>query len=63
MWQILKEEHKAIQIFKFCQQEKHSLTCCEAEPTARMATCGGLMMAVNSSMPNMPRLDMVKVPP
>lgn len=32
-------------------------------PTARIPTCGGLMMAVNSEMPNMPKLEMVKVPP
>ena len=28
-------------------------------PTAKMAVCGGLMMAVNSLIPNMPRLDML----
>ena len=32
-------------------------------PTARMAEPGGLMMAVNSSMPAVPRLLMVKVAP
>ena len=32
-------------------------------PTARMASWGALMMAVNSAMPNMPKLEMVKVPP
>ena len=32
-------------------------------PTARMAAWGALIMAVNSAMPNMPRLEMVKVPP
>ena len=33
------------------------------DPTAIMAHWGGLMIAVNSLMPNMPKLDMVKVPP
>merc|ERR1719394_588226 len=32
-------------------------------PTARMASWGALMMAVNSAIPNIPRLEMVKVPP
>ena len=32
-------------------------------PTARMHASGGLMMAVNSSMPNMPRFEIVKVLP
>src|SRR5437868_3914474 len=32
-------------------------------PTARMALSGGLMMAVNSSTSNIPRLEMVKVEP
>mmetsp|Transcript_1425 Transcript_1425/g.3501 ORF Transcript_1425/g.3501 Transcript_1425/m.3501 type:complete len:239 (+) Transcript_1425:132-848(+) len=32
-------------------------------PTARMHACGALMMAVNCLMPNMPRLETVKVPP
>src|SRR5882762_8129738 len=32
-------------------------------PTARIALCGGLMMAVNSLIPNMPRLEMEKAPP
>jgi hypothetical protein len=32
-------------------------------PTVRMAACGGLMIAVNCSMPNMPRFDTVNVPP
>eukprot|EP00978_Attheya_sp_CCMP212_P005269 scaffold11675_cov40-Attheya_sp.AAC.2 len=32
-------------------------------PTARMAAWGGLMTALNSSMPNMPKLEMQKVPP
>lgn len=33
------------------------------DPTAKIPTCGGLMMAVNSVMPYMPRFDMVNVPP
>ena len=32
-------------------------------PTARMQPWGGLMMAVNCLMPNMPKLDTEKVPP
>ena len=32
-------------------------------PTARMATWGGIMIAVNASTPNIPRLLIVKVPP
>ena len=32
-------------------------------PTARIATCGGLMIALKSLTPNMPRLDTVNVPP
>mmetsp|Transcript_31972 Transcript_31972/g.94043 ORF Transcript_31972/g.94043 Transcript_31972/m.94043 type:complete len:211 (+) Transcript_31972:52-684(+) len=32
-------------------------------PTARMAAWGGLITAENSAMPNMPRLEMQKVPP
>ena len=32
-------------------------------PTVRIAACGGLMIAVNCSMPNMPRFETVKVPP
>src|SRR6185437_188002 len=32
-------------------------------PTARMEDCGGLMMAANSSVPNIPRLVMVATPP
>ncbi len=32
-------------------------------PTARIHESGGLMMAVNSSIPNIPRLLMVKVLP
>src|SRR3989442_11071092 len=32
-------------------------------PTARMAAWGGLTMALKASMPNMPRLLMVNVPP
>ena len=32
-------------------------------PTARMPASGGLMMAVNWSMSNMPRFDTLKVPP
>ncbi len=39
------------------------LMTCRPPPTARMAACGALIMAVNSAMPNMPRLEMVKVPP
>ena len=36
---------------------------CRAAPTARMAACGGLMMPANSSVPNMPRLVTLIVPP
>ena len=32
-------------------------------PMARMQALGGLMMAVNSAMPNMPRFEVVKVEP
>jgi hypothetical protein len=32
-------------------------------PTARMQACGGLMIAAKFFTPNMPRLEMVKVPP
>ena len=32
-------------------------------PTARMAHCGGLIIAVNSLIPNMPKLEIVNVPP
>ena len=32
-------------------------------PTARIAHCGGLMIATKLSTPSMPRLDTVKVPP
>jgi len=32
-------------------------------PMARIAACGGLMTAVKPLMPNMPRLETVKVPP
>ena len=32
-------------------------------PTARIAACGGLMTALNSVTPNMPRFETVKVPP
>ena len=34
-----------------------------AAPTARIPACGGLMIASNSSTPNMPRLLTVSVPP
>jgi hypothetical protein len=33
------------------------------DPTAMMAHCGGLIMAVNSLIPNIPKFEMVKVPP
>ena len=33
------------------------------DPTARMHDCGGLMIAVKCEMSNMPRFEMVKVPP
>ena len=36
---------------------------CRPLPTAKMAHCGGFMMAVNSLIPNMPKLEIVKVPP
>ena len=32
-------------------------------PTARIDACGGLMTAVKSRMPNMPRLEMANEPP
>src|SRR3954470_22368397 len=32
-------------------------------PTVRIAACGGVITAVNSSMPYMPRLEIVNVPP
>ena len=32
-------------------------------PTARIATCGGLSTATNCSTPNMPRFEIVNVPP
>src|SRR5579862_5115671 len=32
-------------------------------PTARIAACGGLRTAMNCSTPNMPRFEIVKVPP
>src|SRR6185437_12167021 len=32
-------------------------------PTARIAACGGLSTAVNCSTPNMPRFEIVNVPP
>ena len=32
-------------------------------PTARIAACGGLITAAKFSMPNIPRLETVKVPP
>ena len=32
-------------------------------PTARMPACGGTMIAVNASTPNIPRLLIVKVAP
>lgn len=38
-------------------------TTCLPSPTARMAPCGGLMTALNSLMPNMPRFDTLTVPP
>ncbi len=34
-----------------------------AAPTARIEDCGGLMIAANSSVPNIPRLVMVATPP
>ena len=39
------------------------LMTCRPPPTAKMAAWGELIMAVNSAMPNIPRLEMVKVPP
>src|SRR5712691_2393375 len=33
------------------------------EPVARIATCGGLRTAMNCSTPNMPRFEIVNVPP
>merc|ERR1711936_100776 len=33
------------------------------DPTAMIAHCGGFIMAVNSFIPNIPRFDIVKVPP
>jgi hypothetical protein len=33
------------------------------EPTARMQACGGLMIAEKFLTPNMPRFEMVNVPP
>lgn len=36
---------------------------CRPLPTAKMAHCGGFIMAVNSLIPNMPKLEIVKVPP
>ena len=32
-------------------------------PTARIAHCGGFIIAVNSFIPNIPRLEIVNVPP
>ena len=37
--------------------------CDAAAPIARIATLGGLMIAVNSSMPQAPRLEIVNVEP
>ena len=33
------------------------------EPTASMPICGGLITAENFVIPNMPKLDMLNVPP
>ena len=35
----------------------------EVCPIAKMQTYGGFIMEVKESMPSMPRLDIVKVPP
>mmetsp|Transcript_8098 Transcript_8098/g.50091 ORF Transcript_8098/g.50091 Transcript_8098/m.50091 type:complete len:300 (+) Transcript_8098:633-1532(+) len=40
-----------------------STTCGRPAPTAMMQACGGLMMALNCPMPNIPKLEMLKVPP
>ena len=40
-----------------------STTRFSPRPTARMHACGGLITAVKSSIPNMPRLEMVNEPP
>src|SRR5690348_18456523 len=37
--------------------------CCTPAATARMQDCGGLITAVNSLTPNMPRFEIEKVPP
>jgi hypothetical protein len=37
-------------------------TRCSVVPTARMAACGGLMIAQKFLIPNMPRFEMVKLP-
>ena len=37
--------------------------CSLTWPTARIAACGGLSTAVKRSIPNMPRFEIVKVPP
>ena len=36
---------------------------CSPLPTAKMQLCGGLMMAENSRMPNIPKLEIEKPPP
>jgi len=40
-----------------------TISCFCVAPTARIQACGGLMIAVKFFTPNIPRFEMVKVPP
>src|SRR5262249_19663459 len=52
-----QESVTAITLAKVTLPSGRSTACRRAAPTARMVACGGLMMAVNSRTPYMPRLE------
>lgn len=62
-WSLLKVTFITFTVLKPRSSSAQGTRVGWVEPTARMHDCGGLMMAVKWEMSNMPRFEIVNVPP
>src|SRR5579872_1642880 len=62
---IARWSHVSVSVIVGCvaNAPSRATTRSSVAPTARIATCGGLSTATNCSMPNIPRFEIVNVPP
>jgi hypothetical protein len=62
-WSLLKVAFIIFAVLKPRSSSAEGTRVGWVDPTARMHDCGGLMIAVKCEMSNMPRFEIVNVPP